>query len=231
MLGELSGAYAHELTQPLTAVLSNAQAAQRVLERETPDLDSIREMLADIVAADMRASNVIRGLRPMLMKGQTSLSEVDINQLMYETHKLARADLNARDVRLVARPQAGLPEVLGDRVQLQQVLLNLLINACDAMQSTAHMQRKVHMSTYRSKDGMVGVSITDFGPGIAPAVMNRIFNPFVTSKENGLGLGLSICRSIAVAHRGRLWAVNNEKQGATFYLELPPQDAAHPVLG
>ena len=229
MLGELAGAYAHELTQPLTAVLSNAQAAQRILAQDPPNLDEIREILADIISADMRASNVIHGLRPMLTKGKARLNALDANVLMFEAAKLTRADLEARDVQMITRPGADLPQVLGDRVQLQQVLLNLIVNAGDAMRDQVQSRRTICMSTYRSKDrSMVGIAITDLGPGIPANVIDRIFDPFFTSKENGLGLGLSICRSIVMAHHGRLWAVNNPDLGATFHLELPAYSSSMP---
>jgi integral membrane sensor domain MASE1/signal transduction histidine kinase len=184
MLGELAGAYAHELTQPLTAVLSNAQAAQRLLAMDPPDLEELREILADIIAADMRASNVIHGLRPMLTKGKAQLTALDVNLLMFEAQRLARADLEARDVHMITRPAADLPQVLGDRVQLQQVLLNLIVNAGDAMRGQPHPHRTICMSTYRSKQrDMVGIAITDQGPGIPANVMDRIFDPFLHQKR------------------------------------------------
>ncbi len=222
ILGELSGALAHELTQPLTAVLSNAQAAQRLLQRTPLDTAELNEIIDDIVAADLRASAVIRSLRPMLLKGHAETKLLDVNQLLFDTIKLARSGLAARDVTITTVPVANAPPILGDRVQLQQVLLNLIINACDAMNGCSRFDRHLTCATQCSNDGsMVEVSISDCGTGISPDVMNRIFDPFFTSKRDGLGLGLSICRSIMQAHQGKLWAVNNSGRGATFNLALP----------
>jgi signal transduction histidine kinase len=225
ILGELSGAIAHELNQPLTAVLSNAQAAKRLLEREPPDIREVQEILADIIAADRRASEVIAQLRPLLMKGQVRLSPVQPAELLSATMKLARADLTAREVNVVSTVADGLAPVLGDPVQLQQVLLNLIINACDAMSSNAPANRNLDIRVRTSNDGQIEFAIVDSGTGIPEHLLDRIFDPFYSSKEHGLGMGLAICRSIALAHHGRLWAVNNDDGGAIFCLVLPAMSA------
>jgi signal transduction histidine kinase len=222
MVGELSGALAHELTQPLTAVLSNAQAAQRLITRNPPDLVEVREILADIVAADRRATEVIHRLRTMLVKGHTQTTPLDLNEVTMETLKLARGDLAAREVSVALQTEARLPHVMGDRVQLQQVVLNLIINACDAMSTVQPAQRKLSISTRSVDEGRsVELAVEDRGTGLAQHLVDRIFDPFFTSKEHGLGLGLSICRSIIRAHHGQLTGVNNAESGATFTIQLP----------
>jgi signal transduction histidine kinase/integral membrane sensor domain MASE1 len=221
MLGELSAAIAHELNQPLTAVLSNAQAAQRLLRRDPPDIAEVEEILVDIVAADRRASEVIAQLRPLLMKGQVRLNPVAPADLLASTLKLARADLTAREVNVVTTVAERVPPVLGDQVQLQQVLLNLIINGCDAMSDRAPADRNLTIRVRRSQDDQVEFAIADSGTGIPEELIDRIFDPFYSSKEHGLGMGLAICRSIALAHHGKLWAANNESGGAVFCLVLP----------
>jgi two-component system sensor kinase FixL len=221
ILGELSGALAHELNQPLTAILSNAQAAQRLLAREPLDLTEVREILADIVAEDKRAGEVIRRLRALLKKGETQLQALDLNTVTSEVLDLAHADFVTRGVIVSSNLTADLPAVRGDRVQLQQVVLNLIVNACDAMIVSAPSERKLRIAATPNGNGMVQLSIADSGCGIPAEKPERLFQPFFTTKEQGMGLGLAICRSIVAAHGGQLWAVNNPDRGATFCLTLP----------
>jgi PAS domain S-box-containing protein len=221
VLGELTGALAHELNQPLTAILSNAQAAQRFLAQRPTSLDEVHEILSDIVAEDKRAGEVIRRLRALLRKGETLLQPLDINEIIKDVLELARADCVSRGVSLHCELAATLPSVLGDRVQLQQVLLNLVINACDAMSDCDPPDRRISVTTATDKDTTVRISISDCGHGIPPEQMDRLFEPFYTTKAQGLGLGLTICRSIVAAHGGRLWAENNPKRGAKFCMSLP----------
>jgi two-component system sensor kinase FixL len=225
MLGELSGALAHELNQPLTAILSNAQAAQRFLAREPADLAEVREILKDIVEADRRAGEVIRRLRALLKKGETQFALLDLNEVIEDVLDLAHGDLATRSVKATTRFNTGLPAVNGDRVQLQQLLLNLVSNACESMSTREHTQRELFVSTAYDWDGTVHVAVSDTGWGIPPDRLDRLFEPFFTTKEQGLGLGLAICRTIAAAHGGRLWAVNNAGAGATFNLILPGRSA------
>jgi two-component system sensor kinase FixL len=220
MLGELSGSLAHELNQPLTAILSNAQAAQRFLAQSPPRLDKLAEILTDIVKSDRRAEAVILRLRSLLKKEEAQRHPVDINDLVEESLHLMRSDLLSRQV-LVSTDLAGaLPAVSGDRNQLQQVLLNFVFNGCDAMDGTG-VDRRLIVRTQTHADGNVEVSVADRGAGIPLADLERIFEPFVTTKPHGMGLGLSICRSIVEAHGGRLWATNNADGGATLHCELP----------
>jgi PAS domain S-box-containing protein len=221
ILGELSGALAHELNQPLTAILSNAQAAQRLLERGPLDLAMLGEILDDIVTDDLRAGEVITRLRALLKKGEASLQPLDLNGVAADVLALARSELIDRHVTVSTRLAPGLPSIIGDRVQLQQVMLNLLLNACEAMSTRTSTERTLTVSTALDGDGSLLASIADRGSGIPQDAADRLFEPFFTTKPHGLGLGLSICRSIMAAHGGRLWADNNADGGATFTLALP----------
>jgi PAS domain S-box-containing protein len=209
VLGELSGAFAHELAQPLTSILGNAEAALELLPPDTPGLTEIRDILRDIIKDDVRAAEVIQRLRSMLTQGEIQRRPVDLNQVVREVLALARSDLITRNVSVVTQldPHAGL--VLADPVQLQQVLLNLIVNACEAMSGSPPSQRRLTIATRPVDEGReLECSVTDRGGGIPYGDTERIFQPFVTTKKQGLGLGLAICRSIVEAHGGRLWAEN-----------------------
>jgi PAS domain S-box-containing protein len=221
LLGELSASLAHELNQPLTAILSNAQAAIRFFDRDPPDLPEIKDSLVNIVESDKRAGEVIRRLRAMLRKQPIDMVKLEINDLTLGVVNIVRSDLLNREVRLVLGLQPDLPLVQGDRVQLQQVMLNLIMNASDAMDECPEGDRMLTVSTQACPDGGVEISVSDAGKGIAPSDLERIFDSFVTSKREGMGLGLTVCRSIVRAHRGRLWASNNAGPGATLHLWLP----------
>jgi two-component system, LuxR family, sensor kinase FixL len=221
MLGELSGSMAHELNQPLTAILSNAQAAQRFLADDQPDLSELRDILADIVAQDKRAGEVIRRLRLLLKKGEVQQQPLSVNEVVLEVLRLVRSDLVNQNFTACTELAPGLPHVRGDSVQLQQVLLNLVMNACEAMVGAATDARQLTIRTDRSEDGCVRVSVVDCGPGIAPEKLEQIFESFYTTKAQGMGLGLAVCRSIITAHNGKLWAANNPGRGAAFHFTLP----------
>jgi PAS domain S-box-containing protein len=225
MLGELSGALAHELNQPLTAILANARAAQRLLRLSPPDLAELRDILEDIAVDDRRAGEVIQRLRAFIRKGDMQPGHLDLNAVVTEVLALVHSDLIQRRVTVDARLATALPTVFADRVQLQQVLLNLLLNACDAMTADSRGEKRVTIQTAETATGGVELSVADQGTGIPPDEMERVFEPFVTSKPHGLGLGLAICRSIVTAHGGRLWAENNEDGGATFNLVLSSEPA------
>ena len=220
MLGELAGSLAHELNQPLTAILSNAQAAQRFLAQRPPRVDQIDEILSDIVKSDHRARAVIQRLRAMLRKEESKHQALDLNDMVEESLRLMRSDLLNRGVTLGTALAPGLPRVSGDRNQLQQVLLNLLMNACDAMDAQP-TERRLRVVTRSNAPGRVEITVSDRGTGIPAAELESIFEPFVTTKAKGIGLGLVICRSIVAAHGGRLWATNNAHRGATLHCELP----------
>jgi PAS domain S-box-containing protein len=227
-LGELSGALAHELSQPLTSILSNAQAAQRFLAREPVDLGEVRDILKDIVDDDRRAGAVIRRWRTLLRKGETQLHPLDLNDVTNEVLRLAHSELSAHRVTVIAHLTPGLPAVRGDRVGLQQVLLNLIVNACDAMKLNEPAHRHLTVITGLDGAGAVQVSIADCGVGIPADKIERVFEPFFTTKEHGVGLGLPICRSIVAAHGGRMWATNNSDRGATFCFALSAQSGDEP---
>ena len=215
MLGELSGSMAHELNQPLTAILSNAQAAQRFLAGEEADLGEVRDILADIVAEDKRAGEIIRRLRLLLKKGEVQHQPLNVNEVVQEVLKLVRSDLVNQNVTTQTELAPDLPVVHGDRVQLQQVLLNLVMNGCEAMAGTEKSARQLTIRTDRSEDGSVRVSVADCGPGIAPEKLEQIFESFYTTKPQGMGLGLTVCRTIITAHHGKLWATSKPGRGAT----------------
>jgi len=224
MLGELSGSLAHELNQPLTAILSNAQAAQRFLAQSPPRVDKLAEILADIVKSDHRAGAVIQRLRSLLRKEDAQRRLLDLNEVVEESLRLLRSDLLSRRVAVDADLAEALPAVSGDRNQLQQVLLNLVINGCDAMDGR-EADRRLLVRTRATAQGNVELSVSDRGEGIPAEDLDRVFEPFVTTKSQGIGLGLAICRSIVEAHSGRLWATNNADCGATLHCELPvPRD-------
>jgi len=185
----------------------------------------VREILRDIAEDDRRAGEVIQRLRAMLKKGEVKLLPLEVNELVGEVLSFAHSDLITRNVSVTTELAPELPPVYGDRVQLQQVLLNLVLNGCEAM-STRQRERRLKVVTVRDGEAGVRVSVVDRGSGIPADELERVFTPFFTTKEHGLGLGLSICRSIVAAHGGRLWASNNEDCGATFHLTLPLPEAA-----
>jgi two-component system, LuxR family, sensor kinase FixL len=225
-LGELSGSIAHELSLPLSAILSNAQAAQRVLAHGGADLAEVREILNDIVSEDKRAGEVIQRLRQWLKKGEVQQHSLRINEVVEDVLKLIHDDLINQHVTIDVELGRNLPLVTGDPVQLQQVLLNLVVNACDAMTNCDAPERRLLIRTgteTRNGNGncAVLVSVTDRGGSIPEEKMEQIFEPFFTTKAKGMGLGLSVCHTIIAAHRGKLWATNNADCGATFHFSLP----------
>lgn len=221
LLSELSGSIAHELNQPLAAILSNAQAALEFMSAADPNLPEVREILEDIVSDDKRAGEVIQGLRLLLRKGEIRREPLDVNEVVRDVLRLVRSDLVHAGVRMTTDFATDLPQVPGDRVQLQQVVLNLILNGCDAMGATAAPSRRLAVSTALADGGGIRVCVADNGPGIAPQDVGRVFEPFFTTKSQGLGLGLAVCRNIIDAHAGRLWAGNNAAGGATFCFTVP----------
>jgi two-component system sensor kinase FixL len=230
-VGELSGSLAHELNRPLGAILSNAQAAQRMLANGGVDVAEFREILNDIVSEDKRAAEVIRRLRLWLQKGEVQQHSLRINKVVQDVLKLIRTDLISQNVRVDTELARNLPTVTGDPVQLQQVLVNLVVNACDAMADRDTRERRLRILTgLENGGGAVIVSVTDRGGGIQVKEVEQIFEPFFTTKAKGMGLGLSVCRTIIAAHRGKLWATNNPDRGATFHFTLPKDASAKEVL-
>jgi two-component system sensor kinase FixL len=219
-LGELSAALAHELNQPLAAILSNANAAQLFLAHDKYDVEEIRSILRDIVTADERASGIIARVRSVLKKGPFRPEELDANELIKQVVKLMRHDLTAHKIRIVTEFIEELPPIRGDRVQLQQVLINLVLNAIDAMSQRAEDARILTLRSSLVDENAVQLSVSDTGSGIPPGGEEKIFEQYHTTKPEGLGLGLSLGRSIMLAHRGHLWA-ENQASGATFHLTIP----------
>lgn len=226
-VSELSGSLAHELNQPLGIILSNAQAAQELLQQNPPVVGEVSEILTDIVAADRRAAEIIQRLRSLLKRGEMSRQSLSLNELIEEVLRLVNADLIGRGVTVVCNLAPNLPPIIGDRVQLQQLTLNLILNAADAMAGNAPGTRRLHISTVR-QDANVVASVRDEGIGL-PDDVESLFEPFHTTKPHGLGLGLGICRTIINAHQGRLWAEPHPERGAVFNFELPvaitPEDS------
>lgn len=220
--GEISVSLAHEMNQPLGIILSNAQAAQRLLARESPDLKEVNEILGDIVSENLRASESIQRIRALLKRGEVNRQSVDLNEVVGEVFHLMKNELARREVMLTRDLTKNPPAVSADRIQLQQVLLNLVLNACEAMDANGPGQKKLLVST--SCDAKtVGIQVADNGRGL-PEAVEEIFKPFHSTKDQGLGMGLAICRSIITAHHGQLWAAKNETGGATFHVVLPIQE-------
>jgi PAS domain S-box-containing protein len=221
-LGELSGSIAHELSLPLSAILSNAQAAQRILANGQVDHTELREILNEVVSEDKRACEVVRRLRLWLKKGEVQQHSLRINNVVQDVLKLLRSDLIDQKVTVECELARNLPAVIGDPVQLQQVLVNLVVNACDAMTDCNTAERRLIIRTgTENGSGAVVISVTDRGGSIPAEKMKQIFEPFFSTKAKGMGLGLSVCHSIIAAHRGQLWATNNADCGATFHFSLP----------
>ncbi len=222
LLGELSGALAHELQQPLTAILCNAQAAQLMAAREPLDVEELREILQEIVSDDKRAGQVIQSLRALLLRGETNFQRVDIGKVIGDVLRLARGALMERNVQVNLRIDEDVPAVHGNPIELQQVLLNLVLNACESLSDNPARDRRVEVVAGLDEEpGAVRISVLDCGRGIDTDQLERVFDPFFTTKESGLGLGLAICHSISVAHGGRLWATNRADRGAAFHFTLP----------
>jgi PAS domain S-box-containing protein len=221
VLGELCGAIAHELNQPLASILANAQAARRWLSgpREAPQ--ALPGILDDIVAADHRAADVIKRLRALFIQGEARLRPLDIAAVVREALELAAGSLAGHGIVLTAVFDEPLGVVQGDRVQLEQVLLNLFVNACDAMDATPAGARRIDIACRAVAGKGVRLTVADSGPGIPAAVLEKVFDSFFTTKPHGLGFGLSVSRAIIVAHGGRIEAANHAGGGAEFRITLP----------
>ena len=220
-IGELTTSLAHELSQPLTAILSSAQAAELLLESGSANTDKVREALAAIVEADLRAGEVIRRLRGLLKKASPEFSRHDVNEIVSEVARLVGGDAGVRHVSLRLDLAPDLPRVRCDRVQVQQVILNLVLNGLSAMPDSVPGDRTLVLSTARESPGAIRIAVRDSGLGIAEADVDHIFQAFYTTKDDGLGMGLAIARSIVEAHEGRLEARNNPDRGATISFTLP----------
>jgi C4-dicarboxylate-specific signal transduction histidine kinase len=226
VLGELSGAIAHEISQPLTAIQSNAETGLDLLADKAPDLAEVREILQDIVHDNHRAGEVIKRLRSLLKKGERKTELVDVNELVNSTVGLLNSEMIGRRISTELDLSYARPATVGDLVQLQQVLLNLIMNAMDAMSSVPVTQRIVAISTRGNSIGTLEVCVTDRGTGIQSIARDRIFEPFYTTKAHGLGLGLAICSTIVEAHGGTIELANADGGGAIARLSLPAQQTS-----
>lgn len=220
-VGELSGAIAHEVSQPITAILNNSRAAERMLERDGRiDRAAFQEILDDIMDASTRAGVVVRRVREFLRNESLASEGIELHGLVIEVVALLRGALLEHRVSVKIEVSTSMPHVRGDRVQLQQVLVNLIMNACDAMAATPPTERLIVITGIARDEGACELIIADRGPGIAAGLEERIFEPFVTSKTNGVGLGLALSRKLVAMHGGRIWA-ENQFSGAEFHLLLP----------
>jgi len=220
-MGQISSALAHEINQPLGAILRNAEAAALFMQHESPDLHEITAILEDIRKDDQRASEVIDRIRALLRREEVAMTTLNVRSVLGDVATLLRPDAAARHVALELKVPADLPAVRGDQVQVQQVLLNLILNGMDSLEGLVERPRSVTVTARRDGPASVEISVSDSGRGIDAGHVDRIFEPFFTTKAKGIGMGLSISRGIIEAHGGRLWAENNAVVGATFRFTLP----------
>jgi C4-dicarboxylate-specific signal transduction histidine kinase len=219
-MGQLSLALAHELNQPLGAILRNAEAAELLLEQEPADWDELKAIVKDIQQDDQRAVSVIERTRSLLKKRELQIESIALDRVVHLVIGLLKSDLQNHHVHLAVEFESGLPWVRGDAIHLQQVMLNLLVNALDAVGDVPPERRRVAVRAKRLESNRVEVAVCDRGSGIPEQLLQRVFEPFVSTKANGMGMGLAICRSIVEIHGGRLWAENNPEGGATVRFTL-----------
>jgi PAS domain S-box-containing protein len=222
-MGQLTASIAHEVKQPIAATVTNAQAALRWLACEPPDLEEVRQALAHIVQDGIRAGEVVGGIRDLVKKAPPREDRLEINPAIREVIELTRGETVKNGVSVQTELADGLPLILGDRVQLQQVMLNLIINAVEAIGGASEGPRELLISSGKAGTDDVHVAVRDSGPGVPATGLERLFEPFFTTKPGGLGLGLSICRSIIQTHGGQFWATPNSPRGAIFQFTLPAQ--------
>jgi signal transduction histidine kinase len=227
-MGQLTASIAHELNQPIAAASTNADAALRWLGAKPPDLEEVRQALTRIVRDADRAGAVIGRVRDLIKKAPQRKDSVDMSEAVREVIALASSEIARGGVALQMEFGDGLPRIAGDRVQLQQVVLNLVVNAVQAMAEMEDGGRQLLVSTGHAEPAGVLVTVTDSGPGLPPERVDRVFDPFYTTKPGGLGMGLSICRSIIEAHGGRLWVAGDLPRGASFHFSLPARPSQAP---
>ena len=220
-MGELAASLAHEINQPLAAIRSNAEAIHSMLESERPDLDEIRAAVVDIVSDDARAGETIRRMRALFRREELARSEVDLGELSREINQIIRSDAVIRKVLLTLDLRQPARAILADRIQIQQAIINLLLNAFDAVSETGENSRRVSLSVLTEDSRCIKVLVRDSGKGIEPEALPRIFDAFFTTKPGGMGMGLAISRSIIEAHGGRLSVSSSPGHGSTFEIALP----------
>jgi C4-dicarboxylate-specific signal transduction histidine kinase len=221
MMGELTAALAHELNQPLGGILSNAQAAVRLLAARRPDLAEVKAAVAEIISDNSRAVEVIRNVRALFQRDEAQMSPVDLKQILLDAGRMLAADATARNVILRFNLPDSLPTLIGNRTQLLQALINLVLNAFDAVCENGTEMREVEIRASQPESGQVHIAVSDSGNGIDPEIMPRLFDAFFTTKPKGTGMGLAIVRSIIENHGGRLWAIRNPEHGSTLEFYLP----------
>ncbi|MGE5844393.1 MAG: sensor histidine kinase, partial [Syntrophaceae bacterium] len=227
-LGELTSSLAHEINQPLAAILSNAQAAQRFLSQDQPDMKEVGEILGDIIRDDNRAAEVIRKIRSLLKKEETRYETLNLNDVIEEILNVIRNDTALTAVSMEKEYDPSLPSIWGDRIQLQQVILNLVLNAAEAMKEAGTEDRRLIVRTSKRDGRFAEVSVRDVGPGIEENIASRLFEPFYTTKSGGLGMGLAISKDIVKSHKGEIRALNNPDRGATFSFTVPFDSGVRP---
>jgi signal transduction histidine kinase len=220
-LGQLSAALAHELNQPLGAILRNAEAGELFLRQDPPDLRELREIFVDIQRDDQRAAAVINRMRALLRRGELRFEVIALPELIGQVASLLNAEMQARHAALRITVPPTLPEVRGDRVHLQQVFVNLLLNGLDGLDARPNGVRQIEIGAAQAADGLVELAVKDTGIGIDPDRLTDLFEPFVTTKSEGTGIGLAISKTIVEAHGGRIWAENNPNGGACIRFTLP----------
>jgi PAS domain S-box-containing protein len=228
-LGEMSASIAHEINQPLAALVTNAEAALRLLSRDVPEIEDARAGIADVIKEGHRAGEVIRRIRDFSKNAHPQMVQLNVNEVVEEAVKLIRHEALRHAVTIRFEFASGLPPVRGDRIQLQQVIVNLAVNGMEAMTSVQDRERVLIVRTQRDQSDRLLVAVADAGVGIEPENLNRVFNAFHTTKPGGLGMGLAICRSIVEAHGGRLWADANVPRGAIFRFTVPAVAASEVV--
>ncbi len=219
-MGQMTASIAHEVSQPIAAAVTNAHAALRWLGGHPPDLEEIRQSLDAIIKDGNRAGDVIGRIRALVKKAPLRHDQLDINEAIVEVIEVTRSELLRNGVSLQTELAKGLPLIRGDRIQLQQIVLNLFMNAVEAMSDASEGSRDLQITTADDSNGVL-VEVRDSGPGLNAESLERLFDPFYTTKPSGMGMGLSICRSIVEVHGGRIWATANVPQGASFHFSLP----------
>ena len=220
-MGQVAASIAHEVNQPLSGIITNASTCLRMLDADPPNLEGARETARRTIRDGHRAAEVITRLRALFSKKSTAFESFDLNDAAKEAIALSTSELQRNRVILQMDLASGLPSVLGDRIQIQQVILNLIRNGADAMSTVADRPRELLIKTERDESGGVRLSVRDTGVGFDPKVEEKLFEAFYTTKSDGMGIGLCVSRSIMESHQGRLWAIQNEGQGATFIFSIP----------
>jgi len=220
-MGQLTASIAHEINQPITGVAINADAALNFLDANPPDVKQTRQILTQIGDDARRAGLILHRIRAMFKRGLPRRDRFDVNEAILDVIALTQSEVVRHGVLLWTQLAEDLPPIEGERIQLQQVVMNLIVNAVEAMTALDHGAREVHICTKADPTGSVLVAVRDSGPGLDPTSLDRVFQPFYTTKPDGMGMGLAICRSIIEAHGGQLWATSNEPRGAAFQFAIP----------